>query len=140
MGLEISLNGAEADALKQILARHVRVLDKFEKKQLVNVTRKMAVARDDARHDEREAWRRFVWTADDVAILRHSRGTPDQQASSDGRCTCECHGDGGEPSLRSRASMVLGMPGRELQTDESVSHRRRREHGLGREDGTVRTS
>lgn len=94
MKLEVSLNEAESDALRQVLNRHVRVLDKFEANQLVNVVRKVTAARQEVRDQQREAWRRFVWTRDDIAILRHGRGTPDQQASSDGRCTCECHAGG----------------------------------------------
>jgi hypothetical protein len=97
MRLEISLNGAEADALKQILARHIRALDKFEKNQLVNVARKVVVAREDARYRGREAWLRFVWTEDDITILRHGRGSPDRQAVSDGCCSCECHAGGMTP-------------------------------------------
>lgn len=96
MRLEISLNGAEADALDQILARHVRVLDMFEKNQLVSVVKKATRAREDMRH-QREAWRRLVWTKDDIVLLRHGRGTPDTQAATYGRCTCECHGGGVTP-------------------------------------------
>jgi hypothetical protein len=72
MRLEISLNGAEADALKQVLRRHVGNLDRFERNQLVSVVKKTNAAREDLHNQRRDAWRRFVWTKDDITILRHS--------------------------------------------------------------------
>lgn len=92
MRLEISLNGAEADALKQVLRRHFCILDGFERNQLVSVVKKTNAAREDLHNQRREAWRRFVWTQDDITIVRHSRGRPDLDASSESRCACECHG------------------------------------------------
>jgi len=88
MKLDVTLNGAEADALQQILSRHAGVLDKFEKNLLSSVARKVGHARAERRRAGDESWRRFVLTADDITIVK-----PSEQ--SGGRCACECH-----PALR----------------------------------------
>ena len=93
MRLRIVLNGAEADALQQALDRHTDVFDKFERNQLLSVVRKVTAAREYVWNQRRAAWRRFVWTEDDITILRRGGGTPDRQASPDGRCACECHAE-----------------------------------------------
>ncbi len=97
MRLKISLIGAEADALAQILGRHAGVLARFEKDQLACITGKVRAARGDARRRESGAWRRFVWTAEDITIIRRGGETADGSGTSDGYCTCECHADGVRP-------------------------------------------
>jgi len=81
MRLAISLNCAEADALKQILSCHGAVFDKFERRQLRSVARKATAARENARRKDTEAWRCFVWTLEDVIILRRGRGALDRRPS-----------------------------------------------------------
>lgn len=90
MRLDVSLNGAEADALQQILDRHGGVLDKFEKNLLASVTRKVKGERANVPHPCDGSWRRFVWAAEDISVVRSS--------GSEGRhCACECHPRGSRP-------------------------------------------
>ena len=100
MTLMISLNGAEADALGQILNRHAAVLDRFERKQLGKVAEKVSKARTSglsAADPDGETWRRFVWTTGDITILRRNRTTSEGFVSPDASCSCECHALGMTP-------------------------------------------
>jgi regulator of sirC expression with transglutaminase-like and TPR domain len=69
MSVMVVLSTAETDALSQIQRRHSHAMNSFERDLLAQVLRKIERRQEEARLDQ-NAWRRFVWTADDIRVLR----------------------------------------------------------------------